>query len=75
MELSPSLTGSFIQSSQRTGVMSSSLEMFRAVAFPVAIMLKASAGVLTAIACQFRFSTKTVDLFRTSLMVLPLRKG
>jgi hypothetical protein len=55
--------------------MSSKADIFSAVALPAAIMLKASAGVLTAIACQFRFSTKTVVLFRTSLIDLAFEKG
>jgi hypothetical protein len=43
----------------------------KAVAFPFAIMQNACAGVLTSMACQFRFSTRTVDLYKTSFMPSP----
>ena len=42
--------------------------MSSAVALPFAIMQKACAGVFTSIACQFRFNTRTVDLFKTSFI-------
>ncbi len=38
-------------------------------AAPVAIMLNASAGVLTSMACQWRFNTSTVGLLRASVIV------
>src|ERR1700722_13267658 len=42
--------------------------MSRTVALPFAIMQKACAGVFTSIACQFRFNTRTVALFKTSFI-------
>src|SRR5437867_8716063 len=46
----------------------SSPEISSAVATLVAIMQNASCGVRTWIACQFRFSTSTIVLFRMSLI-------
>src|SRR5258708_18383226 len=45
--------------------------MSKAVALPFAIMQNACAGVFTSMACQFRFSTRTVDLYKTSFMPSP----
>src|SRR6516225_3012238 len=42
--------------------------MSRPVALPFAIIQKAFAGDFTSIACQFRFNTRTVDLYNTSLI-------
>src|SRR5262245_33910750 len=49
--------------------MCSSPSISRPVATLVAIMQNASCGVRTLIACQLRFSTSTIDLFRMSFMV------
>src|SRR5271165_6022018 len=48
--------------------MSAVPNMSRAVAFPLAIMQKACAGVFTSMACQFRFNTRTIALFKTSFI-------
>src|SRR6266498_2782330 len=66
--LSRGRTGSVIHSSQVTGRMWSSPSISSAVATLVAIMQNASCGVRTWIACQFRFSTSTIVLFRMSLI-------
>ena len=47
--------------------------MSSAVALPFAIMQKACAGVFTSIACQFRFKTRTIALFKTSLIASSYR--
>ncbi len=67
-EQSSSRTGSPIQSCHRTGRMSPVPNMSRAVALPLAIMQKACAGVFTSMACQFRFNTRTIALFKTSFI-------
>src|SRR5438876_3192559 len=64
--LSCGRTGSVIHSSQVTGRMWSSPSISSAVATLVAIMQNASCGVRTWMACQLRFSTSTIVLFRMS---------
>src|SRR6185503_9343473 len=59
-----------IHSSQVTGRIGSSPSISSAVATLVAIMQNASCGVRTWIACQLRFSTSTIVLFRMSFMCL-----
>src|SRR5213592_1298222 len=66
--LSCGRTGSATHSSHVTGRMWSSPSISRAVATLVAIMQNASCGVRTWMACQLRFSTSTIVLFRMSLI-------
>ena len=65
-ELSCGRIGSVIHSSHVTGQMWSSPSISSAVATLVAIMQNASCGVRTWMACQLRFSTSTIVLFRMS---------
>src|SRR5262249_35204090 len=61
--------GSVTHSSQVTGRMWFSPSISSAVAALDAIMQKASCGVRTWIACQLRFNTSTIDLFRISFII------
>ena len=69
MTLSPSRTGSVSHSAHVTGRMWPPVSMSSAVAAPPAIMLKASIGVFTPMACQLRLSTRTVLLVSWSFMI------
>jgi hypothetical protein len=60
--------GSVIHPSQVTGRMLSSPSISRPVATLVAIMQNASCGVRMWIACQLRFSTRTIVLFKISVI-------
>src|SRR5438552_18281584 len=64
--------GRVTHSSHVTGRMWSSPSISKPVATLVAIMQKASCGVRTLIACQLRFSTSTIVLFRMSDIKLEL---
>src|ERR1043166_6784029 len=66
--LSPSRMGSVIHSSQVTGRMWFSPSISSAVATFVAIWQNASCGVRMLIACQLRFSTSTIVLFKRSFI-------
>src|SRR5439155_10256795 len=68
--LSPSQIDSVIHSSHVTGRILFSPSMSSAVATFVAIWQNAWAGVRMLIACQLRFSTSTIVLFRMSFMCL-----
>src|SRR6266496_3445583 len=67
--LSCGRTGSVIHSSHVTGRTWFSPSISSAVATLVAIMQNASCGVRTWIACQLRFNTSTIVLFRISLIM------